>query len=308
MSKIKTILQLSKSPRKWIIPLAEKGFFRWMDDERYIKMLSKCVTGKEVNLNDPKTFTEKIQWLKLHDRQERYIGLVDKILVKEYVGKLIGKEYIIPTLGVWETIESIQLDLLPSKFVLKCNHDSGSVVICRNKESFDFVAAKQKLAKCLKKDAYSWGREWPYKHVNRKVFAEELLEYSIDSKKDLVDYKMYCFGGKPKYCQVISERNTSEKIDFYDLEWNHQPFIGLTSIGLENNIKNSDKDIPKPNSLAKMIEISEILSKGIAFCRVDFYDIQGKLYFGEITLYPNAGFGEFLPSEWNRRLGELIEL
>lgn len=306
MSKIRTALRLLRTPRRIVVALAGNGFFRWMDDERYLKMVSRFVSGARIDLNNPRTFTEKIHWLKLHDRQERYVGMVDKILAKEYVGKLIGEEYIIPTLGVWDNADSIQLDALPSKFVLKCNHDSGSAVICHDKSSFDFSAARRKLDKCLKKGAFSWGREWPYKYVNRKILAEELLENTSNPEADIPDYKFFCFGSKPVYCQVISDRSTSEKVDFFDLEWNHQPFIGLT--GLVPNLKNSDKPVPKPASFAKMVEISEVLSRGMAFCRVDFYDVEGKPYFGETTLYPNAGFGEFLPSEWNKILGDLIDL
>lgn len=291
------------TPRRFVVALAGNGFFRWMDDERYLKMVSRFDSGARIDLNNPRTFTEKINWLKLHDHQERYTEMVDKLLAKEYVGKLIGEEYIIPTLGVWENADNIQPDTLPSKFVLKCNHDSGSVVICRDKGSFDFSAAKRKLNKHLKKDAFSWGREWPYKNISRKVFAEELLECADNPEADVLDYKFFCFGGKPIYCQVISERTTSEKIDFFDLEWNHQPFIGLTSA-----TKNSDQLIPRPESFDKMVKLAKVLSCGMAFCRVDFYNIDGKLYFGEITLYPNAGFGVFLPSEWNERLGDLIDL
>lgn len=303
MSKVGRLLQILKTPRKLVLLLSEHGFFHWMDDERYLKMVSKSVTGKEINLQNPKTFAEKIQWLKLHDRQEHYVDLVDKIAVKAYVKKMIGEEYIIPTLGIWETADSIQFDALPSKFVLKCNHDSGSVVICRDKETFDFTTAKKKLRKSLKKDAYYWGREWPYKFVDRKIFAETLIEYPDCPNMDLLDYKVYCFNGEPIYCQVISERTTAEKIDFYDMNWNHQPFIGLTP-----GVKNSERTIAKPQSFNKMIEISRVLSHDIPFSRIDFYVIDDKLFFGEITLYPNAGFGEFTPSEWNKKLGDLIKL
>lgn len=303
MSKARTLLQLFKSPRKSIYLLSEHGFFSWMDDERYLKMVYKSLTGENINLREPKTFIEKIQWLKIHDHQKRYVELVDKISVKAYVKELIGEDYIIPTLGVWENAESIQPDSLPSKFVLKCNHDSGSVTICHDKETFDFSAARKKLDQCLHKDASRWAREWPYQFVERRIFAETLLENPKCPDADLLDYKVYCFNGEPTYCQVISDRTTTEKIDFFDMNWIHQPFIGLNP-----NVKNSEKTIERPRTLNEMKEISTILSRDIPFSRIDFYDIEGKLLFGEITLYPYAGFGEFKPSEWNRKLGDLIKL
>ena len=303
MSKTRELLQLLKTPRKTIFLLSEHGYFSWMDDEKYLKMVYKSLTGKEMDLKEPKTFTEKIQWLKLHDHQERYVELVDKISVKAYVKKLIGEEYIIPTLGVWESADSIQPDSLPSKFVLKCNHDSGSVIICRDKDTFDFTATQRKLEKCLHRDAFRWAREWPYKFVERKVFAEALIENPNCPDADLQDYKVYCFNGEPTYCQVISDRSTTEKIDFFDMDWIHQPFIGLNP-----DVQNSERLIERPQTLNKMKEISSILSRDIPFSRIDFYDVDGRLFFGEITLYPYAGFGEFKPSEWNRKLGDLIKL
>lgn len=303
MSKAKVLLQLLKSPGKTIFLLAEHGCFSWMDDEQYLKMVYKSATGEKLNLKEPKSFTEKIQWLKLYDHQERYVELVDKVKVKAYVKQLIGEDYIIPTLGVWEDADKIKPDTLPSKFVLKCNHDSGSVVICYDKETFDFSAARKKLNKCLHRDSFLWAREWPYKYVERRILAEALLENPNCPNENLLDYKVYCFNGEPTYCQVISDRTTTEKIDFFDMDWVHQPFIGLNP-----NVKNSEKAIARPQTLNKMKEISKILSRDIPFSRIDYYDVDGKLFFGEITLYPYAGFGEFRPSEWNEKLGDLIIL
>lgn len=306
MSKIKTVIRLIKTPQMIILPLAERGLFKWMSDEPYLCMISKCVTGQALNLKQPMSFTDKVQWLKLHDHQERYIELVDKLAVKEYVRKKIGNEYIVPTLAIWDNADEICFDSLPPKFVIKCNHDSGSIIKCFDKATFNAQNARSELAKRLRKNAFDWGREWPYKYVNRKIFAEELLEYSDESRKDLVDYKFYCFGGKPMYCQVITERATSEKIDFYDMDWKHQPFVGL--VGLAPCLENSKKEIKRPQTLDKMIQISSTLSEGIPFCRVDFYEVEGRLYFGEITFFPNGGFGKFVPDRWNNVLGSLIEI
>ena len=282
--------------------LANQGAFDWMKDEDYLKLMYWAVIGDKLDLDDPVTYMAKIQWLKLHDRQKRYVRLVDKIKAKEYVARKIGEEYVVPNLGVWDSFDEIDFDALPQQFVLKCNHDSGSVVICRDKSTFDKTAAERKITKKLKTDAYKWGREWPYKHVPRKVFAETYLE-NDSGMSDITDYKFFCFGGVPRYCQVITDRSTDEKIDFYDMDWNHQPFVGLTL-----NVENSTKEIKKPVHFEKMIELAGILSKGMCFARIDFFEVKGNLYFGEITLYPAAGFGFFRPKEWNTTLGDMIDL
>lgn len=301
MSKASTFIKLIKKPRLLLGPLAKLGIFKWMNDEDYLKFAYKCLTGDTLHLDNPYTFTEKIQWLKLHDHQLRYIQLVDKLLVKDYVEQMIGDEYIIPTLNVWNSVSEIDYNSLPDRFVLKCNHDSGSVVICRDKNSFDKKAASKYLSKCLRRNPYYWGREWPYKYVKRKVFAEYYLE-DLKSKV-LIDYKFYCFNGNPKYCQVIKNRGSKETIDFFDMKWIHQPFIGLTP-----NVKNSDDIIREPYNFEKMKTFSNILSKNTYFCRIDFYEVNNRLFFGEITFYPNAGFGCFRPKDWNLKLGSLIKI
>lgn len=303
MSKISTIIRLLKTPGKMILPLAELGAFNWMSDETYLKLAYKGVFGRKLNLDAPELFTEKIQWLKLHDRKVRYVELVDKVKAKEYVKKWIDESIIIPTLGVWDSFEDIPFEFLPDQFVLKCNHDSGSVVICKNKSTFHVESARKKLENGLKKNAFFWGREWPYKYVEKKIIAEEYLEDNNKLLSDLTDYKIYCFNGKPTYCQVITNRSTSEKIDFFDMEWRHQPFVGLTP-----GISNSVDVIKRPYNLERMRAYSAQLSKETYFCRVDFYEVNNKLYFGEITFYPKAGFGIFTPSDWDLKLGQMIHL
>ena len=303
MSKVRTALYLLKTPGKMVLPLSEFGLFNWMSDEAYLKLAYKGMYGRELNLNSPQLFTEKIQWLKLHDRKERYIRLVDKVQVKEYVKKSIGESIIVPTLGIWDSYEDINFEELPEQFVLKCNHDSGSVIVCKNKSEFDAQSARDRLNKGLNKDPFFYGREWPYKFVERKIIAEEFLADNNTSSNDLKDYKMYCFNGQPIYCQVISDRSTLEKIDFYDMDWRHQPFVGLTP-----GVKNSDKLIPRPRNFDRMKSYSSVLSNDTFFCRVDFYEVNGELFFGEITFYPKAGFGVFTPDEWDYKLGQMIHL
>lgn len=303
MSKIKTAISLLQEPLKCLLPLADRGYLDWMNDEMYLKLAYKAFTGRRLNLYSPKLFTEKLQWLKIYDRNEKYIDLVDKIKVKEYVSSKIGSTYVIPTIGVWDCANDIDIQKLPKQFVLKCNHDSGSVIICKNKSKFDIDDAKKRLTHNIRKNSYSWGREWPYKFVKRYIIAEEYLETKDSNSADLIDYKFYCFNGKPIYCQVITNRSTSEGIDFYDMNWVHQPFVGLTP-----NVKNSGIDILKPYNFEKMKDFSEILSEGMVFCRVDYYEVDKKMYFGEITLYPTAGFGVFTPEEWDYKLGQILSL
>lgn len=275
----------------------------WLSDGTYLKLKFYLTTGYPLNLKNPKTFQEKIQWLKLNDRNPYYTDLVDKYAVKKIVADSIGKEYVIPNLGVWNNFEEIDFKSLPEKFVLKTTHGGGSlgVVICNDKQSFDYTAAKKKLQKSLNQSIYKYMREWPYKNVPRRIIAETFID--IPLKNDLTDYKIFCFNGKPQYIQVIQDRNSEETIDFFDTNWKHQPFVGLT-----NNCRNA-KTIPEmPKNLRKMLEIAEQLAKNTKFVRVDLYNIEGKIYFGELTFYPASGFGKITPSTWDRTLGDLLTL
>ena len=259
---------------------------------------------KRLNLENPETFQEKIQWLKLHDRNPLYTILVDKVLVKEYVAEKVGNQYVIPMLGVWDRPEDIEWDKLPHRFVLKTNHSGGNngVVICRNKEDFDFEKAILKLTVSLKENIYNNLREWPYKNVKKRVFAEEYVETNPISK-DLPDYKWYCFKGEPKYCQVIQNRTTNETIDFYDTEWKRQEFFGLNPAAHP-----AAQPIAQPANLSTQILIAKRLSKDIPFARIDLYEIGDKVYFGEITFYPASGLGVFTPNKYDYILGKMIAL
>lgn len=306
MSKFTTIKKLWRADKHQIVValynnIVHTGITNLLSDETYLRLTYWIRFGEKLNLQHPVTFNQKLQWLKLHDRNPNYVKMVDKVLAKEYVAGIIGNKYIIPTLGVYNSFDEIDFNVLPDKFVLKCNHDSGSVVICRDKSNFNVGKARKKLSKGLKTDAFYWGREYPYKFVERKILAESYLEDS--SAQDLKDYKFFCFGGKPFYCQVISNRSTNETIDFYDMEWNLQEFVGLTPL-----VKNSGVLTTCPVNFELMKRFSETLSVGLPFSRIDFYESCGKLYFGEITLYPAAGFGQFFPNVWNYKLGELIDV
>lgn len=275
-------------------------------DKLYLQMMFFLSTGKKLNLKHPVTFNEKLQWLKLYNRRPEYTIMVDKVLGKEYVAKKLGDQYIIPTLGIWDDPDDIDFDTLPDQFVMKCNHNSGlGMCICKDKSKLDFEKVRSELRRGLKQNYFLHGREWPYKHVPRRILAEKFMV--DESGSELKDYKFFCFHGEPRLCQVVSDRWTEEKIDFYDMDWNR--IIGLIGlIGLSYDETNSKMDIPCPYSFSNMKRMAKILAKDIPFSRIDFYEINQKPYFGEITFFPASGFGEFRPKEWNDRLGKLIKL
>lgn len=255
---------------------------------------------KILNLNNPQTFNEKLQWLKLHDRDPLYTNLVDKYEVRKYIEKTIGKEYLIPLIGMWERFEDIDFSKLPNQFVLKCNHDSGGIVICTDKNKLDIELTREKINKCLKKNFYYSCREWPYKNVTPKIICEK---YMVDeSGIELKDYKFMCFNGEVKCSFVCLNRNLESglNVDFYDTEWKLMPF--------ERHYKNSGITIPKPKNYDKMIEFAKKLSKEIPFVRVDFYETNEQLYFGELTFYPGSGLEEFNPEKYDYLLGGWIKL
>ena len=266
----------------------------------YISVMYRLRRGYWMDFKNPVKFNEKLQWLKLHDHKSQYIKMVDKYEAKKYVAEIIGDEYIIPTIGVWDSVDDIDFNSLPDQFVLKCTHDSGGLVICKDKKLLNFEEAKQKIKKSMASNYYNVGKEWPYKYVKRRIIAEQYV--AVDNH-DLTDYKFYCFGGEPKYCQVINDRSTKETIDFFDTEWNHQEFVGL------NTKAGNAEHIPeRPMNLKLMLKLASSLSEGISFSRIDLYEIGRKCYFGEITFFPASGFGKFTPEEFDDYLGSLVHL
>ena len=277
--------------------------YRMIPDKIYLELLFKRRLGKNLNLKNPTTFSEKIQWLKLYDRKPIYTKMVDKYETKRYVADVIGEQYIVPTYGVWERFDDIDFNLLPNRFVLKCTHDSGGVVIVRDKDTTDITRIRKIINEHLSTNYFYARREWPYKNVKRAIIAEELL--GPDKNEDIIDYKFFCFHGDPTYCQVICDRSTHETIDFYDMKWDLQEFTGLHR-PIDHPYPHAQKKIEEPKTFELMKEYSAKLSGGIPFVRVDYYEIEGKLYFGELTFYPASGFGEFYPNKWNDILGDMI--
>ena len=294
-----------------------KNLWFMFPDKLYLSLRYRCQMGHWINWKHPRTFTEKLQWLKVYDCKPEYTRMVDKLAAKDYVARRIGKQYIIPTLGVWGSVEEIDWDSLPNQFVLKTTHGGGGcgVVVCKDKSSFDKSKAIDKLKTSMRTNAGQTYREKPYLNVPRRIIAEKFMaernEQSDIIDKDLPDYKFFCFNGEPHYCQVIRDRHSKETIDFYDMEWKHMPFVGLNPVaknGLNPVANNGLNPVAKPQHLETMKEICRKLSKDMKFSRIDLYVIDDQEYFGEITLYPAAGFGEFNPAEWNAKLGDMIKL
>ena len=270
-------------------------------DERYLKILFKGYMNERLDLEEPRTFNEKLQWLKLYDRDPLYTTLVDKYEVKKYVASIIGDNYIIPTLGIWEGISDIDYDNLPDQFVLKCTHDSGGVVICKDKQQFDRKKAEKIIEKSLKKNFYYEGREWPYKNVKPRIIAEEYKEDSACG--ELRDYKFFCFDGVVKALFIATDRqkkNEDTKFDFFDEKYNHLPFT--------NGHPMANVVPKKPICFEKMKELAAKLSKDIPQVRVDFYEVDGKIYFGELTFSHWSGLTPFVPNEWDKVFGDWIKL
>lgn len=272
---------------------------RIVPDKAYIQMYYFAHFKRFCNLRNPETYNEKLNWLKLHDRNEEYTKLVDKYEVKEYIASIIGEDYIIPTLGVWNHFDDIDFEKLPNQFVLKCTHDSEGLVIVKDKSKLDKVAAKEKIEAALKQNFYYIGREWPYKNVKPRIIAEKYMEDHVDG--ELRDYKFFCFDGQPKAMFIASDRASDHvKFDYFDLEFNH--------LDIKQKYPHAQNTLRKPETFDKMIEFSKILSKGFPHVRVDFYEVDGRLYFGELTFYHFSGFMPFEPSKWDKTFGDWIHL
>lgn len=299
--RIESLVHYAKHPSE-IVPrmLVKTAQNESVPDEIALRLLYRAKIGRGLNLNNPQSFNEKLQWLKLHDRNPLYTTLVDKFAVKQWVADCIGDEYVIPTLGVWDSFGEIDFDCLPDRFVLKCTHDSGGLAICHDKASFDKEDARRRISDSLKRNFYWHAREWPYKNVRPRIIAEQYLTPDPVTG-EVTDYKFMCFGGTVHCVFTCSGRAMGDlRVDFFDLGWHHLPFT--------RHYPNADITPSKPSRLMEMKALAERLSKGIPFVRVDFYDVAGEPRFGEMTFYPGAGLEEFTPESWDDILGDWIEL
>lgn len=298
---LRVLKKLRKNPRYIITWLCKKGFFNFLSDRAYVKLQYWAMMKQKLNLNNPISFNEKVQWLLLNDRNPNYSSLVDKYDVKQIVSSRIGEEYVIPTYGIWNTVDEIDLDSLPNQFVLKCTHDSGSVVICKDKSSFDFVAAKRKLHKALNTNFYRFGREWYYKSIKPRIIAEKYMEDFEFG--ELRDYKFFSFDGVVKIMFIACNRFDSSKetsFDFFDMDFNHLP--------IKQGHPNADLIPSKPHNFELMKKLAEELSVGIPQVRIDFYEVNKRVYFGEYTFSHFGGSVPFEPCCWDTKLGSWINL
>ena len=272
-----------------------------LPDSIYLKRKFKKKMGKPLDLKNPKTFNEKLQWLKLHDRRPEYTTIVDKYAGKKFAADIIGEEYIIPTLGVWDRFDDIDFNSLPNKFVLKCTHDSGSFIICKDKSSFDIESAKKKIESALKRNFYYYGREWPYKNIKPRIIIEELIESSPET--GLPDYKFFCFNGEADSVMVCIDRHI-KAVKFFFFDKN----LSLLRYNEEGKNAPEEFTLPLPKTIHTMFEIAEKLSKNIPCVRVDLYSIEDKIYFSEMTFYSDSGFDLSILEEADLLWGEKISI
>lgn len=287
--------------RDFILKLNQHGLLKWIPDKQFLHLIYYCRQGKRLDLKNPKTFNEKLQWLKLYDRKPIYSTMVDKYEAKNYVAERIGAEYTIPTYGVWDSFDEIDFDALPDQFVLKCTHDSGGLVIVRDKKKLDKKAAKAKIEKSLKTNYYYHGREWSYKNVKPRILAEIYME--DDSGNGLRDYKFYCFSGVPKFLYISEglEDHSTAHISFVTCDWQLAPYE-------RSDYRPFDVLPPKPTRFDLMLKLAAKLSQGTDFLRVDLYEVNGQVYFSELTFFPCGGVMPFKDEKHDLELGELLLL
>lgn len=281
--------------------LSSHGLYDTLDDEKYLKRKFRAVMGRELDLENPKTFNEKLQWLKLYNRKPEYTMMVDKVLVRDYIASTIGEEYLIPLLGVWDDPDEIDFDKLPDQFVLKCNHNSGlGMCICKDKSKLDIEKVRSELRKGLKQDYYLTGREWPYKDVPRKILCEKYMDDG--SGKGLADYKFYCFDGNVKLVGIFQDRNalSSTTADYFSRDYKWQEILW--------GYPHAEVPPEKPKEFEDMVKLAEVLSEGFCEIRVDLYLCGGQIYFGELTFFDGSGYDRITPEEWDTTLGDWITL
>lgn len=279
------------------------GLYNFISDEKYLKKIFKAVMKKELDLKNPKTFNEKLQWLKLYNRKSEYTLMVDKYKVRDYIKKMLGEEYLIPLIGVWDSVDKIDFNKLPKQFVLKCNHNSGlGMCICKDKSKLNIQKVRKELEKGLKQDYYLYGREWPYKNVSRKIICEKFMADS-NMTEGLTDYKFFCFNGYVDCVMVAIERYTGDpKFYFFDKEWN------LLKYNKRGKEAKEGFTLPMPKLMPEMFGIAKKLSKGLPYSRIDLYSCNDKIYFGEITFFPDSGFDANILPETDKKFGDMIKL
>lgn len=290
---------ISDSDYRFLV-LAGRGWEGHVPADKFLRRMYRICMHRELDLDSPKSYTEKLQWLKMYDHRPEYTSMVDKYTVKQYVAEKIGAEYVIPALAVWDRVQDIDFNSLPESFVLKTTHDSGGIVVCKSKKDLNFTAARKTLRSFYRRNYYNHNREWPYKNVPHRIIAEPYMEDS--ATKELRDYKFFTFGGVPKVLYIAQGRGSGNetRADFFDMDFNHLPFT----------IDHDMASVPpeKPVNFELMKELAAKLSEGTPQLRVDFYEVDGKVYFGEMTFFHCSGMEAFHPEEWDRIFGDWLVL
>ena len=297
---IKKIPYYYHHPKEALMMMLSKNAHRFKDDRRYLNLKWRIVNfygGERINWEHPTTFNEKLNWLKLNDRNPLYTDMADKYLAKAIASEKIGQEHVAHCYGVYDKAEEIPFDDLPEQFVLKCTHDSGSMVICKDRRKLDKGEIIRKLNKALQTEYFFKSREWPYKNIRRRIIAEEYLD--DHSGTELRDYKFWCFNGEPKVV-YLTNKGTDIYENFYDLNFN--------PLDISHGFRRHIPEFEKPKELEQMCQMAARLSEGIPFVRVDFFDVEGQVYFAEYTFYDWGGFMPFTDKSWDIRLGSWIRL
>jgi len=298
--KLKKIIKLLINKDYRYIVMTNIGRKADISGEELLQRLYRIHMGRPLNLENPVLYTEKLQWLKLYDHRPEYSRMVDKYAVKEYIAETIGPEYVIPLLGVWDRAEDIDFDSLPQQFVLKTTHDSGGIVVCKDKKTLDIASVRKMLSFYHKRSYFEQNREWPYKDVPHRIIAEQYME---DSRhKELRDYKFFTFDGEPKVLYIAQGRGRGEKTvaDFFDMDFHHLPFT------IDHDM--ADTPPEKPAQFELMKRLAAQLSQGTPQLRVDFYEVDGRVYFGEMTFFHCSGLCPFHPEEWDQTFGDWVKL
>ena len=298
---LQTVKKCIKNPVKIITGLAARGFLNWVPDKTYVKTVYRMKMGKKLDLENPQTFNEKLQWVKLYDRKPVYTRMVDKYEAKGWIAEQVGEEYVIPTIGVWDSFDQIDKNALPNEFIMKTTHDSGTFMICTDKSTFNWELAKKRMEKSLRRTYFYSGREWPYKNVKPRIICEELLKN--EDGKPLSDYKFYCFNGDVRMSHVTFGRGTEEglRVNYYDRDLNLLPVQHYKYPPYKGEY------IP-PKNYEKMVELASVLSKDTPHVRVDFYEVNDKIYLGELTFFTDGGCGYFTPREFDYTVGSWMKL
>ena len=287
-----------------ITALGRRELLNWLSDRQYLEICYRAKFNRKLNLDSPESFNEKMQWLKLNDRKTLWTDLADKYVAKQIVGEWVGSQHIIPNIGVWHDANEIDFKSLPNQFVLKCNHDSGSVIVIRDKSIINEKEVKKSLNRSLKHTGFWYGREWPYKNIRPLIIAEKYMEDETENE-GLTDYKFFCFNGKPKmlYVSVGLEDHSTARISFYDLDGKSMPFRRKDYDAIQG-------DLLLPHNYSDMLRIATQIAEKInnPFVRVDLYSIRKQVYFSEITFYPCNGVMPIEPIAWDRILGSWINL